>query len=270
MTRPDIDRSSIEPEPQPLRTIQVDELLVQIYESPETVALAANAIASQTLKTAIAKQGVATAIFATGRSQIQFLNRLTQPTNPIDWSKIAGFHLDEYLGIAASHPASFRQYLEKHLTSKVNLKQWHSLEGDGPLPINICRDYEKKLRQRPIDLCCLGIGNNGHLAFNDPSVANFSDPDWVKIVRLDEQNRKQQATSSAFSNLDAVPQYALTLTITAIRAARQNLCLAFGSNKAAIVKRVLTDSISPKCPASVLREIPQTNLLIDRAAARSL
>lgn len=104
----------------------------------------------------------------------------------MDWSKVTGFHLDEYLGISANHSASFRHYLKTHLPSKILLGEWHSIEGDGLLPLDICRNYEQKLREHPADLCCLGIGNNGHLAFNDPDVANFTEPDWVKVVRLDE------------------------------------------------------------------------------------
>lgn len=250
-----------------MRTQQIDKLTVQVYRSPEEVALAASAMATQTLRAAISTRGEAAAIFATGRSQVQFLDHLTQPDNAIDWSKVTGFHLDEYLGIASSHPASFQRYLEIYLTSKVNLKAWHSLEGNSLLPLDVCQNYEEKLRQHAIDLCCLGIGDNGHLAFNDPAVANFNDPHWVKIVRLDDQNRKQQAASSAFKTLSAVPQYAFTLTISAIRASHHNLCIAFGENKAAVIQRVLTGTIGPDCPASVLRQIPQTRLLIDRAAA---
>ena len=256
--------------PQPIRTQQIDELTVQVYESPEAVALAASAIALQTLRAAIEQTGNAAAIFATGRSQVQFLDHLTQLSHSLDWHKVTGFHLDEYLGIAASHPASFRHYLKTHLTSKLSLGEWHSLKGDGLLPLNICRDYEAKLRQKPINLCCLGIGNNGHLAFNDPAVANFNDPDWVKIVRLDEENRRQQANSSAFDSLEAVPQYAFTLTLSAIQSAHLSLCIAFGENKSAVVKQVLTGSIDTHCPASILRKTPQAKLLIDCAAASQL
>ena len=267
---PDTPQNSPQSVPQPERIWQIDELSVSIYRSPEAVALAASAIASQTLRTAIQTKGKAAAIFATGRSQVQFLSHLTQPDNAIDWSKVTGFHLDEYLGIAANHPASFRQYLKTHLVSKVSFKQWHSLEGDGLLPLEICQNYAQKLRQDAIDLCCLGIGENGHLAFNDPAVADFDDPDWVKLVRLDERNRQQQAASSAFATLEAVPQYAFTLTIRAIRAAHQNLCIAFGANKAAIVKQMLSGPVSTDCPASILRKLPLTKLLIDEAAAQHL
>lgn len=237
---------------------------MQVYDSLEDVAVAASAIAYNTLQKAIEQQGKAVAIFATGRSQRQFLSHLT--AQPLDWPRITGLHLDEYLGIAADHPASFRHYLTDHLTSKVALGQWLPIEGDGLLPLDICQAYEEKLRANPVDLCCLGIGNNGHLAFNDPAVANFADPRWVKIVRLDEQNRQQQALS-AFSSLEAVPQYAFTLTLSAIQATRFSLCLAFGQGKAAIIHKMLIGPVGDRCPASILRQTPHAALLIDRAAA---
>ncbi len=258
--------------PDPVQTLKVDELTVNVYDSADAIALAAAAIARQILHDAVTAQGQAAAIFATGRSQIDFLSALTdlsaQPT--LDWSRITGFHLDEYLGIAAEHPASFRYYLQQHLVNRVAISSWHAIDGNGLLPLTICQNYERDLRANPIDLCCLGIGNNGHLAFNDPAVADFNDPHWVKIVRLDKQNRQQQAESSAFASLEAVPQYAFTLTLSAIRAARHSLCLANGEGKAAIVHKMLTGPIAPHCPASILRTMPQALLLIDRAAAKQI
>jgi glucosamine-6-phosphate deaminase len=251
----------------PLSRLQVDDLTVQIYDSPADVALAASIQAGNLLRMAIEQRGSAVAIFATGRSQLQFLHHLTDAKPAPDWQRIIGFHLDEYLGIAAGHPASFRHYLSTHLTSRVPLKQFYPIAGDGLLPLDICQAYEQLLRSHPADLCCLGIGNNGHLAFNDPAVADFADPRWVKIVRLDEQNRQQQADSGDFSSLASVPQYAYTLTLSAIRATRHSLCLAFGQSKAAIVRQLLTAPIAPSCPASMLRQMPQATLLLDRAAA---
>ncbi len=251
----------------PAKTLKVDALTVQIYDSPDAVALAGSAITQNILQNAITRNGSTAAIFATGRSQIQFLQHLTAPSNLLNWQNITGFHLDEYLGISAHHPASFRHYLHQHLTSKVSLAQWYAIEGDGLLPLDTCREYEQALRAHPTELCCLGIGNNGHLAFNDPDVAHFNDPDWVKIVRLDQQNRQQQAKSSAFKDLAAVPQYAFTLTLSAIQASHHSLCLAYGKGKANIVHQLLTGPIQPQCPASILRQMPQAQLLIDKDAA---
>ncbi|MGB3788753.1 MAG: 6-phosphogluconolactonase, partial [Phormidesmis sp.] len=242
---------------------------VEIYQSAEAVALAASAKASEILQAAIEKRQQAIAVFATGRSQQQCLHHLTR-RNDLDWAKITGFHLDEYLGIAAEHPASFRHYLKTHLTSRVSMRTFYPIEGDGLLPMAICEQYERKLRSQPLDLCFLGIGSNGHLAFNDPAVADFDDPRWVKLVRLDAKNRQQQANTTAFKTIGTVPDYAFTLTLSAIGAIANRLCLAFGQEKSAIVQRLLTGTIEPTCPATILRRLPQTTLLIDRAAASSL
>lgn len=243
---------------------------MQIYESPEAVALAGSAIASDILKSAISDRGAANAVFATGRSQVQFLEHLTHSNNPLPWDRITGFHLDEYLGLPANHPASFRYYLKAHLTSKVSLAQWHSLEGDAIAPLEVCETYANLLQDHPADLCCLGVGNNGHLAFNDPSVADFCDRYLVKLVRLDEQNRQQQLDSSAFDTLSAVPQYAFTLTLTAIQKAAHIICLAYGESKAHITHQLLTASVDTRCPASILRKMKQATLLIDKAASSRL
>ncbi|MBE9063237.1 6-phosphogluconolactonase [cf. Phormidesmis sp. LEGE 11477] len=256
--------------PTPVHTFQVDALSVEVYSSAEAVAIAASAKAAKILQTAIEERQQAIAIFATGRSQKQCLHYLTHSQNhrsALDWSKITGFHLDEYLGIAAAHPASFRHYLQTHLTSQVSMQAFYEIEGDGLSPLSVCEQYEEKLRSHLPDLCFLGIGNNGHLAFNDPAVADFNDPRWVKIVRLDEKNRRQQADSTDFETIEAVPNYAFTLTLSAIGAIRHRLCLAFGDGKAAVVKRLLTGPIDPSCPATILRKLPQTTLLIDQAAA---
>lgn len=253
--------------PVPSKTLTVDALTVQIYESPEAVALAGSAMASEILRQAINQRNQANAIFATGRSQVQFLHHLTSPNNPLPWHRITGFHLDEYLGISADHPASFRHYLAQHLTSKVSLAQWHGLEGDAEQPLEVCETYSDLLHTHPADLCCLGVGNNGHLAFNDPDVADFSDPRTVKLVRLDEQNRQQQVISSEFETLAAVPQYAFTLTLTAIQAAANVLCFVYGKGKTNIVDKLINGPITPNCPASILRKMNQAVLLIDADAA---
>jgi glucosamine-6-phosphate deaminase len=261
--------------PVPDRVFAVDSLTVQIYRSPDEVARAASGLAKDSLQKALATDQRAAAIFATGRSQLQFLDYLTQSpdkteSQALDWSRVTGFHLDEYLGLSETHPASFRAYLRQHLTARVPLARFYAIKGDGLLPLDICGAYEAQLRAQPLTLCCLGVGNNGHLAFNDPAVANFEDPRWVNIVRLDEQNRRQQADSTDFADLQSVPHYAFTLTLSAIAAAQHSLCLAFGNNKAAIVKQLLTGPIAPSCPASFLRTLPQAHLLIDQAAASLL
>ncbi|MEL6551982.1 MAG: 6-phosphogluconolactonase [Cyanobacteria bacterium J06621_11] len=257
--------------PELIRALKVDQLTVEIYPSAEAVSVAASQAAFKILETTLATRTEARVVFATGRSQKQCLHELTSnPQYQHLWQSVVGFHLDEYLGISANHPASFRHYFQSHLTRKVSLKAFHEIEGDALLPLEVCEAYEKELRSQPIDLCFLGIGNNGHLAFNDPGVTDFSDPKWVKLVRLDEKNRQQQANSTAFPNIEAVPQYAFSLTLSAIRAVRHSLCLAFGEGKAQIVNTLLTGPVSPDCPASILRQFPGARLMIDTAAASKL
>ena len=255
----------------PIRELTVDALTVKIYESSDDVALAASELAHCILQQVLSLRSEARVVFATGRSQKQCLHHFTNHTasEPF-WSSMIGFHLDEYLGIAADHPASFRQYLRSHLTEKVRLKRFYEIEGDALLPMTVCEAYEEALRSRALDLCFLGIGENGHLAFNDPGVADFSDSRWVKLVRLDHRNRIQQAKSTAFDRLESVPQYAFTLTLSAINAIGANLCLAFGEGKAAIVSQLLNGLISPTCPASILRRVQGSVLLLDQAAASKL
>lgn len=254
----------------PLKTLMVDALTVQIYESPAAVALAGSVMASKILRQAVEGRGRANAIFATGRSQVEFLSHLTHPNNTLPWSHITGFHLDEYLGIAAAHPASFRYYLAKHLTSKVSFSQWHGIEGDATQPLAVCENYAHLLHNHPADLCCLGVGNNGHLAFNDPDVADFGDPHTVKLVRLDEKNRQQQVDSGNFNTLATVPQYAYTLTLPAIQQAENILCFVYGKGKTNIVHRMLNGPIDKHCPASLLRTTHQSIVLLDKAAAAQL
>ncbi len=254
-----------------LRTFQVDQLTVEVYDSADAVAWAARQKALGALGKAVEKTGRAAAVFATGRSQKACLQYLTQAgEHAALWPRVTGFHLDEYLSLPATHPASFRHYLRSHLTHRVPLAQFHEIEGDCLLPRAHCEQYEETLRAQPIDLGFLGIGNNGHLAFNDPDVADFADPHWVKLVRLDEKNRQQQLASTAFHSLAAVPHYAFTLTLSAIAAFDEILCLAFGEGKSAIVQRMLTGAIEPSCPATLLRQLPHAELLLDAAAASKL
>ncbi|MEL6352903.1 MAG: 6-phosphogluconolactonase [Cyanobacteria bacterium J06627_28] len=254
----------------PLKCFQRDRLSVEIYETGAEVAIAASTQAEAILQKAIDKQGSAAAVFATGRSQIQCLQHLTRQGSSVDWKNVTGFHLDEYLGIAADHPASFHRYLKTHLTSKVALKRFYAIAGDSPLPVEFCDDYTRQLRAQPLDLGFLGIGENGHLAFNDPGVANFDDARWVKLVRLDPKNRQQQLNSTAFDTIESVPQYAFTLTLSAICSLRHSLCLAMGEGKAKIVNTMLSGLTTPDCPASILRKKAGATLLLDLAAASLL
>jgi glucosamine-6-phosphate deaminase len=245
-------------------TSQVEQLTVQIY--PDLPTLVDNLVEriSSYLQQQIAQQGTAAIILASGSSQIEFLKAFT--ACQLDWSKITCFHLDEYLGIAPDHPASFQQYMRELVVEKVPVK-FHFLDSGAIDPIKECRRYGLLLKAQPIDLCLLGIGDNGHIAFNDPLVADFTDPEPVKIVKLADKSRQQQVDVGFFPHIEAVPQYAMTLTIPSICRAQRLYCLAWGQRKAAIVQQCLQREISPTLPATVLRQQSQATLLLDTSAA---
>ena len=203
----------------PIKTFEADSLPVRVYASQTELSQDVARIAQRYLKDTLATRGTAAAILATGNSQIKFLEELIR-LGGVDWSKITLFHMDEYLGISANHKASFRRYMRERVESRVKPRAFHYLEGDALMPIDECERYTKLLQAQPIDLCCLGVGENGHIAFNDPPVANFTDKRSVNIVALDEKCRLQQVGEGHFTGMDAVPQYALTLTIPMLCSAK--------------------------------------------------
>lgn len=247
----------------------VDNLTVTVLDNATELADYAAMQVADIVRTTVQNQGRARVIWATGNSQIAFLDRLTQQPD-IPWSAVTGFHLDEYLGIDAQHPASFRRYLRERLRDRVPFAAFHEIVGDAPEPLQVCDRYTELLNTEPIDLCILGVGNNGHLAFNDPSVANFRDPYAVKLVKLDTTNRQQQFQQGHFSCLEDVPTYAFTVTLPRIAACGRLLCLVSGGHKAAIANRLLTGPITPDCPATILRQHPQATLLLDTDAASAM
>lgn len=242
---------------------RVDELWVQIYNSEVEMAARVAEIAQNYLQQLLNQQETVAVLLATGNSQRQFLDALIN-LGKIDWSRITCFHLDEYLGITAEHPASFRRYMQERVENRVSPRQFHYIAGDALEPLAECDRYSQLLQAQPIDLCCLGIGENGHLAFNDPAVANFQDPYSVKLVKLDTANRQQQVNTGHFHDIDSVPQYAFTVTLSLICAAKKIICLAPEKRKAQIVKQMLTGTINSNCPASILRQKSQATLFLDR------
>jgi glucosamine-6-phosphate deaminase len=248
---------------------KVDELDVRIFATPHDLAADAAQMAQRYLRETIAAQGTATVILATGNSQIAFLEALIA-LGEVDWSKVTLFHMDEYLGIDANHRGSFRRYMRERVEARLNPEQFHYIEGDASQPLAECARYAGLLGARPVDLCCLGIGENGHLAFNDPPVAEFDDPQRIKLVKLDEACRQQQVDEGHFPDLASVPHYAFTVTIPALCAARRMLCIVPEPRKARAVKAALVGPIQPTCPASFLRRQGHCTLFLDRDSASLL
>jgi glucosamine-6-phosphate deaminase len=208
-------------------------------------------------------------IFATGASQFETLNELTRIPH-LPWNLISGFHMDEYVGIAADHAASFRGYLRKRLTDKVRMKEFFEIDGSASDPEQISRDYASKLRSTDPQLCLLGIGENGHLAFNDPPVANFTDPLEAKIVELDAVCRQQQMAEGWFSTFEQVPEHAITLTIPTLFRVPKLIVSVPGKRKAKIVRRAFEEPISTECPATILRTHPDATIYLDLESANQL
>ena len=246
----------------PSRTTQVTkigDLSVRVASSAIELSQTAATMAMDYLEFRLQQQETVSIILATGNSQLDFLKAVATG-NQLDWSRVVLFHLDEYLGISAEHPGSFRYYLRHKVEQQVNPRQFHYLAGDAKQPLKECDRYSQLLQQQTIDLCMLGIGDNGHLAFNEPRVADFADPHTVKLVQLESTTRQQQVNGGYFPNLAAVPSYAYTLTIPTITAARKIFCLAGGEHKQEVVRQTLTREISPDFPATALRTMPQATL----------
>lgn len=249
--------------------MSVDSLKVFIHPDRSSMGREAGAAASAIISQAIEHQGSARVIVASAPSQDEMLASLTSAWG-IDWSKVTVFHMDEYVGLPAGHPATFRAYQKTHLLAKVSPAAFHGIAGEaGDLPSE-CSRYTALLLEAPIDLVCMGIGENGHIAFNDPPVADFNDPQTVKVVELDEACRRQQVNDGCFPDFDAVPRQAMTLTCPALLSARHLVCVVPGPRKALAVARTLQGSISSECPASILRKHSSASLHLDTDAASLL
>ncbi len=251
-----------------IQCFQANDLSVRVANSSRELTQDVASFTEQYLQSLLTKQDTVTIILATGNSQLQFLNEIAR-YDTIDWSRIILFHLDEYLGIAASHSGSFRYYLSSQVEQRLKPRMFHYIEGDALQPLAECVRYSQLLQQQAIDLCMLGIGDNGHIAFNEPTVADFNEPNIIKIVRLETKTRQQQVDGGYFPDLDSVPNYAYTLTIPTICAAKKIFCLAGGSHKAAVVEKTLTGAIAHDFPATILRQQPQAILFCDREAYSS-
>lgn len=248
----------------------VDSLQVAVFEDRASAGRAAAQAVSQAMADRQQSAGQVRMIFAAAPSQNEFLAGLVA-SKQIDWSRVACFHMDEYLGLPASHPASFRRYLQEHLFRLVGLDEsrLELIPADSPArPLQICLDYESKLLDQPADIVCAGIGENGHLAFNDPPVADFLDPVMIKVVRLDQACRAQQVHDGCFERIEDVPTHALTLTVPALLKAPVVSVVVPGPRKANAVLTALRGPISEACPASALRRHAGATLYLDRDAAR--
>ncbi|WP_040978420.1 6-phosphogluconolactonase [Oceanobacillus jeddahense] len=200
-------------------------------------------------------------VFAAAPSQNEVLYYLTE-SKEIDWSKIVGFHMDEYLNLPLDSDQWFKNYLQKHVANKVNMKAFHFMNGMAD-PEEEIKRYTHLLLEKPIDLVCLGIGENGHIAFNDPHVADFEDPDPIKVIALDQASRNQQVNDGAFKTISEVPTHAMTLTIPPLISAGCLVCTVPGETKKEAVSKVFNQPIDTSCPATILRKHDNAHLILD-------
>ncbi|MEV6982796.1 glucosamine-6-phosphate deaminase [Sphaerisporangium sp. NPDC051017] len=243
-------------------------LNIRVKDDPIMAGRAAAAEAAEALRRAQAAQGSARVVFAAAPSQRHLLEALALEEG-IDWSRVTAFHMDEYIGLDPGAPQRFGNWLRTAFFDRVPLEAVHLIDPD-PAPEAAAGAYARLLAEGPIDLVCLGIGVNGHLAFNDPPVADLDDPQEVKVVELDEICRRQQVDDGGFPDLDQVPRRAITLTIPRLLAADRLVAVVSGKYKSEAVRRTLYDPIGPACPATALRTHPRCTLYLDADAASLL
>jgi glucosamine-6-phosphate deaminase len=251
------------------REFTVDELSVRVFDDVQTLATAAAMDAAGAIRHAIDDRGAANIILATGNSQLVFLAALIEHRD-VDWSRVTAFHMDEYVDLPPTHTASFQRYMREKVAAMIPVKEFHYLNGDtGDAQAEADR-YAGLLRSHPLDLCVCGIGENGHLAFNDPPVADFNDPADVKIVALEPASRRQQVAEGHFATIDDVPTHAITVTIPALVRAHRLLAIVPEARKAVPVRDALQGPIATSCPASLLRRQAHATLYLDADSASLL
>ena len=240
---------------------------IEILADKYSLGQAAADHAARSLRRTLRNQGNARLVAATGASQFEFLDALTRAPS-IDWSRVEVFHLDEYVGLPSAHPASFRKYLFERLIHKAGITRYHLLDGDGD-PHGTVAKIGAELQSKPVDILFAGIGENGHLAFNDPP-ADFKVADPYLIVDLDEACRQQQVNEGWFSKLTDVPKKAISMSVRQILSSKEIIVVVPDTRKARAVKACLEGEISPMMPASILRNHPNATIYLDTDSAALL
>lgn len=252
-----------------VKKFKKDKIRIKIFSSREKMGRAAARSVAKKMMEILKVKRELSIVFASAPSQNEFLEELSRSPG-IDWSRVIAFHLDEYIGLKKGDPKSFGHFLKVKLFEKVRPGKVYYINGMARNLEAECQRYAELLKKHPLDIACLGIGENGHLAFNDPPFANFQDPLLVKIVELDPISREQQVRDGCFQNLHDVPRKAITLTLPAILSASFIYCMVPGPSKAEAVRRTLKEPISTSCPASILRQHKNTILFLDMDSAKWL
>ncbi|WP_025765287.1 glucosamine-6-phosphate deaminase [Dyadobacter tibetensis] len=247
----------------------VDQLQVRILPNRHEMGVEAAMLVASQIQTLQAQQPAVNIIFASAPSQNEFLQALSQDAR-IDWSRIRAFHMDEYIGLAPNAPQAFGKFLKDRLFDLVPIEQVYYLDGNTADSHQECERYAALLQKYPVDIVCLGIGENCHLAFNDPHVAFFEDKATVKVVELDTPCRQQQVNDQCFPSLELVPRHALTVTIPALMKARYVFGIVPGANKATAIKNTLEEDVQETYPSTILTQHPNALLFIDADSAGKL
>ncbi len=242
-------------------------MIARVFEDKHSFSKAAAEQASAAVRGAIHDRGYARIVVATGTSQMDFLDALTNTEN-IDWQRVEMFHLDEYVGLPITHPASFRKYLMERLIHKVGIAKYHLLDGDSD-PVEVVRRVGNALRSAPVDVAFVGIGENGHLAFNDPP-ADFQTEEPYLIVELDDACLRQQVGEGWFASISEVPRRAISMSVRQILKAKEIICVVPDARKAPAVKLCFEGEVNPMAPASILRTHPAATIYLDRDSASLL
>jgi glucosamine-6-phosphate deaminase len=243
-------------------------MLLKVFSDRVALGKAAAEQAAVAIRRAIEERSQARIIAATAASQLEFLDALTKAPG-IDWSKVEAFHLDEYIGLPVTHPGSFRKMLLEQVVGKTGITSYHLLDGDAVDPMEVLRRAGKELASKPVDIAFLGIGENGHIAFNDPP-ADFETEQPYIVVNLDEACRQQQVGEAWFADISQVPKRAISMSVRQILKAREILAVVPGARKAQAVKTCFERAISPMAPASILRTHPNATVYLDKDSAALL
>lgn len=245
-----------------MKVFQYDKVCLKVLDSRQEMGKAAAIDAAECMRRMLAEKDEINCVFAAAPSQNEFLEGLSGEEG-IDWERVNAYHMDEYVGFEIGHPNSFNRFLTDAIFSKVPFKTVNLLNGANELNEEAKR-YSNLLNAIEIDIVFMGIGENGHIAFNDPSVADFHDPKAVKVVKLDDVCRQQQVNDGCFPTIEKVPEYALTVTIPKLTSAKEIFCIVPTEKKRQAAKNALTGEISEKCPASILRKIDNVHMYIDK------
>lgn len=254
--------------PDPIHQFIAGELPVEVHASERAMGHAAAAQAARTIRDAVHANGSARIVIATGNSQFAFVEALKDADVP--WNEVTVFHMDEYVGIGADHPASFRRWIRERIQEPFSPAAVEYIDGDAPDVQQEAARYESLLRDAPLDLVCMGIGENGHLAFNEPFDADFDDPRWARVITLTDESVRQQVGEGHFPDEASTPRTAISLTIPALLSATSVQVCAPESRKAAAIDATVHAEISTACPSTRLRLAPHARLFLEPASARTL